>query len=111
MLENPSTSFISKLKKIQLKMNDLEPINYLDLLSIPELCDKNFFIPDYQRGYRWGRVQIRQLLEDLYSFFYDEKAAGNFYCLQPVVIKEMSAEDVAKSGLQSTKDNNRWYGL
>lgn len=90
-------------------MNNLEPINYLDLLSIPELCDKNFFIPDYQRGYRWGKIQIRQLLEDLYSFFYDEKAAGNFYCLQPVVIKEMPAEDVAELGLQSIKDNNRWY--
>lgn len=90
-------------------MNDLEPINYLDLLSIPELCDKNFFIPDYQRGYRWGKVQIRQLLEDLYSFFYDENAAGNFYCLQPVVIKEMPAEEVAELGLKSTKDSNRWY--
>ena len=62
-------------------MTELIPINYLDLLSIPELCEKNFFIPEYQRGYRWGEVQIRQLLEDLYTFFYDDKATGNFYCL------------------------------
>lgn len=90
-------------------MSDLVPINYLDLLSIPELCEKNFFIPEYQRGYRWGEVQIKQLLEDLYTFFYDEKATGNFYCLQPVVVKEMKPEDIELLGLRSNKDNNRWY--
>lgn len=90
-------------------MTELIPINYLDLLSIPELCEKNFFIPEYQRGYRWGEVQIRQLLEDLYTFFYDDKATGNFYCLQPVVVKEMSAEDIDNMSLKSSKDNNRWY--
>jgi hypothetical protein len=27
-------------------------------LSIPELMGKNYFIPDYQRGYRWEAQQI-----------------------------------------------------
>lgn len=36
--------------------------NVLKLLAIPELTNKNFFIPDYQRGYRWGEQQVRQLL-------------------------------------------------
>lgn len=90
-------------------MKQLESINYLDLCAIPDLCNKNFYIPDYQRGYRWGSVQIRQLLEDLYSFFYDEKATGSFYCLQPIVVKEMSASDIKGIGLISADDNNRWY--
>ena len=31
-------------------MEELRSVNYLELLAIPELCNKNFFIPDYQRG-------------------------------------------------------------
>lgn len=90
-------------------MEQLESINYLDLCAIPDLCNKNFYIPDYQRGYRWGSVQIRQLLEDLYGFFYDGKVSGSFYCLQPIVVKEMPASDVESMGLFSTEDSNRWY--
>lgn len=90
-------------------MEQLESINYLDLCAIPDLCNKNFYIPDYQRGYRWGSVQIRQLLEDLYGFFYDEKVSGSFYCLQPIVVKEMPTNEVESIGLFSTEDSNRWY--
>ena len=90
-------------------MAELNSINYLDLCAIPELCNKNFYIPEYQRGYRWGDTQIRQLLEDLYSFFYDERSSGSFYCLQPIVVKEMPKEAVDTIGLQSKNDDNRWY--
>lgn len=90
-------------------MEELKSINYLDLLAIPELCNKNFFIPDYQRGYRWGEVQVRQLLEDLYSFFYNEKASGNFYCLQPIVVKKLSSDKVNALNLKSKDNDNIWY--
>lgn len=90
-------------------MAELESINLLDRCAIPELRDKNFFIPDYQRGYRWGETQIRQLLEDLYGFFYDKRSQGAFYCLQPVVVKQMEQEQVNALGLQSPTDNNVWY--
>ena len=90
-------------------MEELRSINYLELLAIPELCNKNFFIPDYQRGYRWGDIQIRQMLEDIYSFIYDKNAAGSFYCLQPVVVKKMTPDEVAANKLESAFDNNTWY--
>ena len=91
-------------------MKELESINYLDLFAIPDLCDKNFFIPDYQRGYRWGETQIRQLLEDLYVFFEtDEETKGSFYCLQPIVVKEMSQQEIVANELNAEEDNNRWY--
>ena len=90
-------------------MEDLVSINHLDLFAIPELCNKNFFIPDYQRGYRWGEVQVRQLLEDLYSFFYDVKAGGSFYCLQPIVVKKLSLERINALHLDSKDDKNTWY--
>ena len=51
--------------------------NILIRQAIPDLSGKNFFIPDYQRGYRWGSRQVEQLLEDLYAFF--EKGKGEFY--------------------------------
>ena len=90
-------------------MEELGSVNYLELLAIPELCNKNFFIPDYQRGYRWGEIQIRQMLEDIYSFIYDKNAAGSFYCLQPVVVKKMTPDEVAANKLESAFDNNTWY--
>ena len=90
-------------------MEELRSVNYLELLAIPELCNKNFFIPDYQRGYRWGEIQIRQMLEDIYSFIYDKNAAGSFYCLQPVVVKKMTPDEVAANKLESAFDNNTWY--
>lgn len=90
-------------------MEELHSINSLNLLAIPELCNKNIFIPDYQRGYRWGDTQIRQMLEDIYSFIYDKNAAGSFYCLQPVVVKKMTSDEVAVNKLESAFDNNTWY--
>ena len=38
-------------------------LNDLQLLAVPHLMGKHFFIPDYQRGYRWERNQVYRLLE------------------------------------------------
>jgi uncharacterized protein with ParB-like and HNH nuclease domain len=37
------------------------------LKSVYDLLDKNYFIPSYQRGYRWGKRQVQDLLEDFYK--------------------------------------------
>lgn len=90
----------------------IESINLLEPRAIPELFNKNFFIPDYQRGYRWGPRQVTQLINDLYKFFYKRNTKdinGEFYCLQPVVVKELTQEEVKKKKLHSEYDNNRWY--
>lgn len=76
-------------------------------MAIPDLYNKNFFIPDYQRGYRWGQRQVEQLLDDLASFFNNGK--GQFYCLQPVVVKAMDVSEINTLKLHSDDDNNRWY--
>lgn len=91
-------------------MTPLESNNILARYAIPDLCGKNFFIPDYQRGYRWSEVQVKQLLEDLCRFFYGkEENKGDFYCLQPIVVKELSIDEIIKYDLHSNFDNNRWY--
>jgi len=60
----------------------------LILKSVYEILDYNFFIPSYQRGYRWGEVEVKSLLEDIYEFSRQIKSRGNFYCLQPIVVKK-----------------------
>ena len=49
-----------------------------------------YYIPSFQRGYRWTHLQVRQLVEDLREFYEDNnRQTGTWYCLQPlVVIKE-----------------------
>ncbi len=54
----------------------------LELRLVSELTGE-FFVPRYQRGYRWGRIEVVQLLDDLVQ------SGGNAYCLQPVVVKRM----------------------
>lgn len=72
----------------QLKENKLHPILVGDLLKQQEgKTVYNFYIPSYQRGYRWDKDQITDLLEDIYDFIYITK--GDKYCLQPIVVKKM----------------------
>ena len=89
-------------------MEQENKINELSLKAIPDLYGKNFFIPDYQRGYRWGTRQVEQLMNDLCNFF-DDKGKGDFYCLQPIVVKELAENEKTIYNLHSETDNNRWY--
>lgn len=57
----------------------------MDLNIIRDLKDNFFVIPSYQRGYRWQKQQVRDLLNDILNF---EQQGENFYCLQPLVVKE-----------------------
>lgn len=43
----------------------------------------DFFIPSYQRGYRWGETEVTRLLDDIYS-----TEGKRNYCLQPVVVRK-----------------------
>lgn len=42
----------------------------------------DFYVPSYQRGYRWGRDEVTRLLEDI------SVNGTNNYCLQPVVVRK-----------------------
>ena len=41
-----------------------------------------FYVPSYQRGYRWDESQVTALLDDIYG------SEGNSYCLQPIVVRK-----------------------
>lgn len=67
--------------------------NEISLLSINDLLEYNFFIRAYQRGYRWNKQQVEDLLNDIYTFSIKQnKLDGEFYCLQPIVVKKYQFE-------------------
>ena len=45
-----------------------------------------FFIPSYQRGYRWTADEVTKLLDDIW------KSAGQPYSLQPIVVKSIGTD-------------------
>jgi len=46
-----------------------------------------YFIPAYQRGYRWTATQVTQLLDDIREFTRRKNPQPEeFYCLQPLVL-------------------------
>lgn len=46
-----------------------------------------FFVAAYQRGYRWGREEVRQLLDDIKAHKQDAgKGEPSDYYLQPIVV-------------------------
>ena len=60
-----------------------------ELLTDEEGYPTHFWIPAYQRGYRWKPLQVTQLLDDVWEFIQDTEGGNrqSFYCLQPIVIK------------------------
>lgn len=79
-----------------MKVRNME--SSVKLLPVKELLGMNFYIPEYQRGYRWGKQQAVDLLEDI-SAFANKTSDDNdeIYCIQPlVVLKRESDEDILK---------------
>lgn len=67
--------------------------NNIGLKTIGELFGTRFFIPSYQRGYRWTQQQVIDLLNDIKEF--NEERDG-FYCLQPLVVKQREEDTLSK---------------
>ena len=64
--------------------------NKIELKSISELLGMNFFIPSYQRGYRWTKQQVEDLLNDINNFQFEQIIGSEeetWYSLQPLVVK------------------------
>ena len=70
--------------------------NNLCLKTVNNLCQCSFFVPAYQRGYRWTEQEVSDLLNDIDDFRpreipnSDEKT---WYCLQPLVVKKRLSDD------------------
>lgn len=65
----------------------LRPVN--SLLTDRDGQPARYWIPAYQRGYRWTPLQVGQLLDDIWEFIQQSDGGTReaFYCLQPLVVK------------------------
>ena len=77
-------------------------MNTLELKSVAELQNLAFYIPDYQRGYRWTRRQVEDLLNDIFEF--SQKENAGIYCLQPLVVIKKSSEEQLLDRVHAAKD-------
>lgn len=69
--------------------------NMLKLKSIGELNEFSFFIPSYQRGYKWTKKEVEDLLNDIADFqprLIGDSDDKTWYCLQPIVLKARKNE-------------------
>lgn len=64
--------------------------NTLTLKTIGSLLQEQFYIPAYQRGYRWKEQQVTDLLDDIKEYYLNSRnnTDESFYCLQPIVVKQ-----------------------
>lgn len=81
-------------------------MNTLELKSVAELQDLAFYIPDYQRGYRWTQRQVEDLLNDIFEF--SQKDNAGIYCLQPLVVVPRSSDEQPLDKAHATKVNMQW---
>ena len=57
----------------------------MPLKNVRDLLEEHYYyIPNYQRGYRWGKDEVTKLLDDIWDFASHGKS--EFYCLQPLII-------------------------
>ncbi|WMJ22663.1 DUF262 domain-containing protein [Paludicola sp. MB14-C6] len=71
-------------------------MNSIRLKTINELSQYSFYIPSYQRGYRWTAQEVKDLLNDINEFSpreIDDTENKTWYCLQPIVVKVRSENE------------------
>lgn len=67
----------------------------MPLKNVRDLLGKNYYIPNYQRGYRWGKDEVTKLLDDIWDFANHRKS--QFYCLQPLIILPQEPSDAEET--------------
>lgn len=57
----------------------------IETKTIGGLKEHRFFVPSYQRGYRWTEFEVASLLDDVSEFSND---GDKKYCIQPLIVKK-----------------------
>lgn len=81
-----------------LKVENFDDMNKKNIKSVSDLLGLRYFIPSYQRGYRWTEQQVEDLLNDIYE-------AEGKYCLQPLVVSKMNRKRKEECKLE----DKTWY--
>ncbi|WPO81414.1 DUF262 domain-containing protein [Chryseobacterium sp. JJR-5R] len=77
-------------------------MNKIELKPINDLLGESFYVPSYQRGYRWTETEVNALLNDILEFYTNNKNAviEPFYCLQPLVVSKKNDQWILIDGQQ-----------
>lgn len=74
----------------------IKSLNRIRPVSVGELLTEKgefFYIPLYQRGYRWSESQVIDLCNDLLEYALKEnKLPDDFYSIQPLIVKKTQKE-------------------
>ena len=85
--------------------------NFKQLLCNSEDNNKpyKFFIPTFQRGYRWTPRQVKELLEDLFNFacFTSKVNQTSKYYLQPIFVQKITDEKNTAFGYYTIVDGQQ----
>ncbi len=99
-----------------LRIFNKDSADELTLKKVGDICDdkNNFYIADYQRGYRWGKDEVEALLNDIYKV-YKKDDSGQKYCLQPLVVKRRrnceSSALLGNAGVKEMENEEDCYEL
>ena len=68
----------------------IQTCNGIEQKAVRELLDGRwFYIPSYQRGYRWTKTQVYDLCNDLLEYaLRPNKNPKAFYSLQPLIVRK-----------------------
>ena len=75
-------------------LNGMDKEVFFELKAVGDIKG-DFYVPSYQRGYRWGKTEIDRLLDDIY-----ETGGTSNYCLQPVVLRRKDGKYEIVDGQQ-----------
>ena len=80
---------------MQQAQNTTSETGEMPLKNVRDLLGKHYYIPNYQRGYRWGKDEVSKLLDDIWDFASHRKS--KFYCLQPLIILPQESSDAEET--------------
>lgn len=90
--------FLEDVKKILLQYQEQKA--RIEKKYLQDLANFKFYIKNYQRGYRWTKTEIEELLADIH-----ELKDGECYCLQPLVVTQ-ALDKEAKCKLGDLDEKN-----
>lgn len=80
---------------MQQAQNTTSETGEMPLKNVRDLLGEHYYIPNYQRGYRWGKDEVTKLLDDIWDFASHGKS--EFYCLQPLIILPQEPSDAGET--------------
>ncbi|MBR5674290.1 MAG: DUF262 domain-containing protein [Muribaculaceae bacterium] len=82
--------------------------NQIGLKTIRDLLGMKFFVPSYQRGYKWRAKDVEYLIDDIAEIKDDDSSD---YCLQPIVVAPKSPHMVCPMCGQNIDASEKEYIL